>query len=364
MKLFATHFNKNGAMLKGAYRYHYPKNSLAVLPADITRQMITEGRGRIYPLSDLFDAARADKTRVAFTHLPQGIGDAVVFSAITEYLSTATITVHMNPYFWPLFKYFSHRKLFLKHFHEPIVNDFTFGSLMTKYRNLHRIPLEFAANEAGADNWIRAYFNRLGVEPTNDMCRPVLIPQKKTGSGILICHRASCQIRSSGIEDFYIPIRRTYPDARVYVHERNLTENDKNVLVAINADITIIPHSNDFDRFLKDLLAFDLIVSTDTAAIHFREGVGLPAVGVYGAFSTASRTQYYVHTHSFDVKTACPYFPCFKHETVKGELCRWAAERKEAGTWTNETIAPCQSGELFREQLTQELIDNQKQPKT
>ena len=67
----------------------------------------------------------------------------------------------------------------------------------------------------------------------------------------------------------------------------------------------------------------------------FREGLGKPALGIYGAFSTESRTKYYKYTHSIDIKSSCNIQPCFRHD---GQMCKYVTK--------DSTHAPCLGKEL------------------
>ena len=95
-----------------------------------------------------------------------------------------------------------------------------------------------------------------------------------------------------------------------------------------------------FDQYLNQLDRAKFVISVDTSAIHFREGIGKPALGLYGAFSADSRTKYYKFTKSIDIKSNCDIQPCFLHE-------------KQCPKITTEKFAPCLSTNI----LTNELQD-------
>lgn len=68
-------------------------------------------------------------------------------------------------------------------------------------------------------------------------------------------------------------------------------------------------------QYLADLYYADFVISVDTSAIHFREGIEKPALGIYSSFSAESRTKYYQFTRSIDVKSPCHIQPCFMNFT-------------------------------------------------
>jgi ADP-heptose:LPS heptosyltransferase len=66
-------------------------------------------------------------------------------------------------------------------------------------------------------------------------------------------------------------------------------------------------------EYLKAVIDYEFVISVDTSAIHIREGLSLPALGLYGAFSVDSRAKYYKHVKCIDVKNECLLSPCFNH---------------------------------------------------
>jgi ADP-heptose:LPS heptosyltransferase len=99
-------------------------------------------------------------------------------------------------------------------------------------------------------------------------------------------------------------------------------------------------------EYLYQLDTADFVISVDTSAIHFREGVGKPALGVYSSFTKESRTKYYIYTLSLDVKGNCPIQPCFKYDN---SICPHI---------TKESInVPCLSGESVSNQIESILIN-------
>ena len=77
----------------------------------------------------------------------------------------------------------------------------------------------------------------------------------------------------------------------------------------------VISHATKWtnQEYLQALNDYEFVVSVDTSAIHIREGLGLPALGLYGAFSVESRAKYYQFTKCIDVKNDCLFSPCFTH---------------------------------------------------
>lgn len=111
----------------------------------------------------------------------------------------------------------------------------------------------------------------------------------------LIVHRASSINRSARLSDMQkmaTGIVYHYDDAN------NLLENGEIVGKTTTVD------------YLLDVYDADRVLSVDTSAHHFREGLGKPSVAFYGAFCSESRAKYYKYTDAVDVKSDCTLQPC------------------------------------------------------
>lgn len=293
---------------------------------------------------------KGNDPKVLFTHISGGIGDVIAFSAIAEYLRDKTLHVYCDAKFFPVFEWFTNSNIKLHPFHDPIITDYTPTKRLMIAHTHARLRLEYAAVEAGCLNWYDAMFRRIGLPGAPEgFNRPWLAPDLECGiekNNILIGHRASCQMRSSEFADFYIPVKEAYPDSKIFVHERDLTTSDLRFITREANDVNIIEQTN-IAGYLFNLTTYSLVVSTDTAAVHFREGLGLPCLAVYGAIPAEIRTSGYRFARSFNVKSSCPFQPCLKHELFKNEKC--------PNSSTVDITARCQTGKAFQEQLLNEL---------
>lgn len=295
------------------------------------------------------------KAKHLFTHIGSGIGDILALSAVTDYLITEgyTVTVFAPENKHAIFDWFEHRPILKKYF-DPIVLDVSPQDRLLRLKTVNRLRLEMAAVEAREQCWYDAQFRRMGFDKAPEgFNRPKLSvtgvfrtdTMIEHAKNVLICHRASCQMRSSNFEDFYKPVKEVYPDHHVYVHETDLTEKDRQFIETLE-DVTVLPKCS-LDDYLINLFDAQMVVTTDSSAIHFREGLELPALGVYGAMTTESRVSGYKFTRSFNVKSSCQHQPCFIHERVKGQVCLNAKE--------GDRVAKCQTGKAFQNQLEKEL---------
>lgn len=355
--LGAAYFHKDCTLVMEGTKIRYPEHSVAVLPWNgidkrNAQSMIDQRSLTVYSLDSFFTPYRhGEKAITLFTHIAGGIGDMIAFSAIPAYLNRYMIRVHTELRFFPIFQWFTHPVITLG-WSDTIVKDYTNGNRLTKYSLLRRLPLEYSAIESHDRNWYEGFFDRIGVsDPGDEYKRPHLKtyrihdePTRLKKGAVLICHRASCQMRSSTLEDFFVPIRQIYPNRPLYVNQIDLEGND--AAFAEKNNIHVLSKAS-ISQFLLDLFDAAMVVTTDSSAIHFREGIEKPCLGVFGATTTQSRTQYYLHTRSFNTRSDCAHQPCFIHELKKNMVCKNADE--------GDRVARCQTGISFQEQLYEQL---------
>ena len=314
---------------------------------DNTKSLIASGAFTIAEIDAAFKSYNVSMGKKnLFTHIGGGIGDVLAFSSVAEYLKDCPISIHTENRFFPVTKWFSNKRPFIKPFFAPIFTEYTPFALATRYKDFRRLPMEYAAVEAREVNWFDAMFQRIGLPGAPEgFDRPHLssphAPRPMIKQTLLIKHRSSCQMRSSTLEDFYIPTRQAYPKHKIYVDEIDLTETDRKYIARNKRHIHVIP-AQSIEDHLQMLYEMSMVVCSDSSAIHFREGMCRPAVAVYGAMTKDSRTKGYRYTHSFDVLSGCDMQPCFLHELTKNQTCPMHL---------GDMVAPCQSGESFREQL-------------
>lgn len=57
----------------------------------------------------------------------------------------------------------------------------------------------------------------------------------------------------------------------------------------------------------------DLFIGPDSGLIHFSAALGVPAIGIYGAFPASSYVSTYPLVTAIENRAACPKSPCFPH---------------------------------------------------
>jgi hypothetical protein len=352
-------FHKDCHLILGESRWKYPALSAAVLPFHFIakseiQKLIDTKIITLYTIDSFFQQYHYPGRAISlFTHIGGGIGDVLAFSVIPAFFPSEMISVYSEEKFFPVYRWFRN-PVDLRQYFQPIVTNYNTTTRLTRYRHLYRLYLEYSAIESHDRNWYDGFFQRIGLKEAPEGFRAPLLKTGRIDSSpsmlpvksILIAHRSSCQMRSSSLEDFYIPIRQVYPLRRLAVHETDLTDEDKRLIKDRKIKIAILPKCS-IHQYLLNLYDAAMVVTTDSAAIHFREGIKKPCLGVFGAMTVESRTKYYRFTRSFDVKSDCPFQPCFIHELKKGQVCTNAQE--------GDRTAKCQSGVGFQEQLFENL---------
>ena len=356
-RLPVAFFHKQCHLETGGKKLTYPKNSAAVLPfmsidKKDMEKLVEEKAVSLYTIDSFFTRYQYPfRATSLFTHVGGGIGDMLAFSVIPAWLKNYMIRVYADEKFTPVFNWFFY-PVDLRPYFRPIVTDFTGENRLIRYKYLRRLFMEYAAIEAGNFNWYDAMFQRIGMdEAPVEFRRPILKQQRQSDSkpllsknSVLIAHRSSCQMRSSRLEDFYTPVREAWPGRPIYIHETDLTDDDRRLIKG--KTVHILP-SCSIEQYLLNLYDAGMVVCTDSAAVHFREGVKKPCLVAMAAMTVESRTKYYRYTRSFDALSDCPHQPCFTHETRKGMVCENANE--------GDRTARCQIGIGFQEQLYNNL---------
>lgn len=256
----------------------------------------------IYPLREKPDAKKVFVIRMG------GIGDVIALSALVNELQCSDIV------FQTLKRYAFIPKLFTKKV--KVLTDgvpaFLYDEHIAKdIFDFAQVNIEGLIERAGRKNWYEVFFETAGIPFKPEYGRPKLNYLRKNYKStnidksrfsILICAKSSSKIRTINhktiVECLPEKIKRT---SNIHIHDVNIK-------------------AESIKQFLADVYDADLVISVDTAALHFREAVQKPAIGLYNAFSKDCRTKYYKYTKSFDVPSDCELQPCHLH-TRNDDVC-------------------------------------------
>lgn len=263
----------------------------------------------------------SNRNKTVFIHRTGGAGDILALSSVCKWLhehNFKVVFITLKRY-KPLFDWFQTPVTFLNYEDRlPFkAKDFDFGIL--QYEGLI---------ERSKTNWFELFF-----KPVSNVCmlkygRPQLkvkrsIRFKLKSNSILLCLKATSKIRSIDFEPVYFALKNLISkDTIIYVHEENLSQKDKDFLLGMfDKRIKILPKSN-LNKFLFDCYDAGLVISTDTGALHFREGINKPCLGLYNSFYSKCRTKYYKIIKTLDIKSQCQDQPCYIHTQTPNEDCK------------------------------------------
>ena len=244
-----------------------------------------------------------------------GIGDLMAYSILHD--RAPQIAFVSQGKYRPYMKLWQTPPKF-KAFETPIFLANNTQDFYNKLKHYGRLTGREDDIEKGSkENWYKIISESAGIPATR--LRPQLIkPSGQTIPGCMIVSKASITDRTANHEDV---IKAASP----YFKHIILSHNQQ--------------WSN--DEYISALMRYEYVISVDTSAIHIREGLGLPALGLYGAFVKECRTSGYIYTTSIQVDSGCP--PCQRHSRIP---CP-----KNTGT----PFAPCLSGNRMIEQIQHEI---------
>jgi hypothetical protein len=289
-----------------------------------------------------------------------GIGDLIALSVIRNVTENNNMIFLTQEQYRPVFDWWENPPQTVHDFSKPVFRNMNFIEWGRKKKNIKRFVCDGIVEGGDWQNWYEIYYASMGVNVKPRLCRPKLIKTRahtelsnidQSTVSILICPRASANMRSMSFESIYKAVKLILGNkiVNIYLHEFNATENDRKFIQGVGDPRIKLIQAKGIKEFLLDVYDSTIVISVDTAAIHFREGVEKPGIGIYSSFTTESRTKHYQFTHSFDIESPCRFQPCFKHEKDKGEVCREAAQ----GSLT----APCLS-EQYNSGLVEQLVSN------
>lgn len=286
----------------------------------------------------------SQNTKQLYIFRSGGIGDLIALSGISNYFNNITCTFVTQPQYKDIFKWFLYNVKF-SDWRLPLL---TFD--IRKQLNKINSQINYEGKiESSNENWFNVFFKDI----SNDMIqygRPQLktfrIEKKPSNiqqkNNILLCLKASANIRSIALKDVLDSLNT---NKTIYIHEDSLNMEDREF--AKNKNIQIIKAFS-LNDFLLDLYDAEEVISVDTGAVHFREGINKSCLGIYFSFSSECRTLYYKYVKTINIQSQCKYQPCFYHCFRKNDKCKFQIENK-----IDSNIAPCADSKYNKELINQ-----------
>jgi hypothetical protein len=259
-----------------------------------------------------------------------GIGDLIALTSIIDYFDDKRIHFITNMKYSAVFDWFVIKPYKVYGAFEPFQRKLTINGFDKRFRNWAKFQGEGIIENGSSKNWFELFFEFIEEnEPDKEFLRPDLkqyrINDKESNisylqkqyslnsKSLLICNKSTIMMRTCKASDIIAALPENNYD--IFVYESSLMSGEK-----IPKEINIIPKT-DLETFLLDCFDADMVISVDSGALHFREGIGKPAIGLYNSFTTESRTKYYIHTKSYDIESDCDLQPCFLHERADLKFC-------------------------------------------
>lgn len=346
----------------------YPANSLLITPdklaEDLKEKYVKQGKPNVVEVANInhffpnFNVKRHPRHPILFLRTG-GIGDIFAFSTLFKQLDAHKIIFATQTMYNPCFSYFERPPDTVREVTRAAFENVTFARLRTHLGNIRYANYEGFIENFQKDNWYKIFMEGIGLDYNTELARPQLkhgrpVP-KSAYNGIpsersmIITYKASAAMRTADLEVVLRSIEQSaFRDWKLFIHEVTLDGHARAAIERSPLKVKIIPDGPLY-QCLLDWYDAAFVLSVDTGAIHFREGVGKPALGVYGAFHPNARTDTYKNVFSSYFGSLCPHQPCFLHETQEIKTCI-------AGTGLS--YAPCLSMKLnpeFGDQLTHAL---------
>jgi hypothetical protein len=270
-----------------------------------------------------------------------GYGDIIALSSLCSILNHVHFATYKENN--SLIKLFSNQNIDIRDLSKPIFSNWNISLKLHIQNNWRFIDITNLIETGKGKNWYEIFFESINAEFKPELGRPIInVPEIETEDYILLCPRASANMRSMSIRPIIEALNTKKP---ICVHESVLTEEDR--LIAKNKGVTILK-AGSFEQYMKDVEHASLVISVDSFAIHYREAIQKPAIGIYSSFDKGCRTKYYQYTKSVDIKSNCPCQPCYMHQKEPNQVCSIAFKESK--------IAPCLD-ESYSSNLIPQLSD-------
>ena len=296
-------------------------------------------------LMKLYDDRTADKCTNVLIICSGGIGDIIAYSSICKYLHEKGINIHFvtQEKYFDILKWFQ-IPVYIIDINGAILNDFSITNRLGKYKTWRRVITEYIVQANNQFDWFEVIYAYSCVDKIDSKyLRPQLTKKRLTKKQsnidkkvktLLICNQSSCMMRNIEFDEIYQAIPENVKNNYyIYAYEDTISGTDTmNKFTGKYPDVHFImaPTLSDF---LNDLYDATDVITVDSAAVHFREGINKRCLALYNSFDKACRTSYYKYITAVNVKSECDKQPCFMHELKAGDLC------EKVDVW--QYSAPC-----------------------
>lgn len=259
-----------------------------------------------------------------------GIGDIIAYSAVLKFLKDKNVYFATQPQYFPVLEWYEVKPYKIIDIKAALFTDYTFQNKF-KYEKWRRIKSEFVVVMNNKIDWMDVIFGYLGVtEIDRKMLRPQLTRKiiiksniDKNKKSLLICNQSSCMMRNIEFDEIYdcLP-EKVKEEYKLYAYDNALSQDDTDKMFEGKYNDVKFIYAKDTGEFLKDLYDATEVITVDSAATHFREGVNKRCLTLYNSFRAEYRMRYYKYGTGANFTSTCEHQPCFQHELIKGEFCK------------------------------------------
>lgn len=233
-----------------------------------------------------------------------GMGDLIALSVLQN-VAPRTIVLTQRKHFPALALW--QKPPIMKDINDPIFKAKNVQEMLTVCSQMGIMQGEDIIEQGGAENWYDIFYKSVN-QPIGERRAQLRQVERNPIPGCLIVSKSTSVNRSANHEEL-ASVAGAYFERVDIAHEMDWTTA----------------------QYIQALADYEYVISVDTSAIHIREGLGLPALGLYGAFTTGSRTTGYKYTTCIDTGKCTP---CFKNGYIP---CKYNNGKPFAPCLTNIT---------------------------
>lgn len=315
----------------------FPPNSWAILPdklaLEIRDKFAGQSKGYVLQAKNINEWFRdykyPSKNPVLFLRTG-GIGDICALSTIFAELDNR-ITLATMPQYRAVIQWMNRQPDIIKDVTRAVYEGMSHGNWLRHFQNTRYANWEGHVENFQTRNWYEIFCDGIELPFRPELGRPDLTTERIVATdkmrpqlcqnSLLICHRASTYMRTVELHTVLKAVEASrFAEWKLYIHEQNLLPAERELLDEWPRKVNIIPRGT-MHQCLLDWYDAGFVLTCDSGAIHFREGVQRPALAMYASFHPESRTKYYQYTRSAYFHSLCPDQPCFLHETAEIKSC-------------------------------------------
>jgi hypothetical protein len=245
-----------------------------------------------------------------------GMGDIAALSCLHD--KAPRVTLYTQAIYQPIAELWETKPIF-KALTRPLFNVDSIAKLrliLTQYGQLSKRVDDI--EKGSKENWYDIFQQSAGIEAIRRWPCLKYTPTQ-TIEGCLLVTKASAKHRTLNHTDVH--------DVASLYFDKVVNANDMKWNTA---------------QYIEALASYKYCITTDTSAVHIREGLNKQTIALYGPFTSGSRVGGYAYTKAINVKSSCAIQPCHR-------------PNKMPCPFIENGFAPCMQGHEMKKQLRQAI---------